>query len=567
MTILDVTDPSDPIAVGHVSGRAVDCEVAGDIAFVSGAAEGVSIYDVSDSTSPALLSQLVTVELALSTAVNEDTLFVASGNQGLYSVDISMLSDPEVIRWYRFNFDQVNEVVVDGKIAYLADSDDGLYVLDISDPANVVTLDLVETQDEIVSLKIQDGRAYVADSDAGLLVYDVTAPTMSFLIGEYSQAGSVFSVFPFGDLAVMLNFEQMHIIDVRDPKGSAVIGMDTQADPAEAVTVVGDIAYLSCGSQGLRIVDVSNPANPVQLGMYTEPNADMFDAQVVGNVAYLAADRNGLIVVDVSDPSDPVRVGGLLTNDSAQGVRVVGDRAYVSDLTSGLAIFDVNDASSPVLLGTYDTPDRTRRLDVAGDLVYIADETTGLVVVDASNPASIQLVGMYDTLTANDVIVSGHVAYVADRSSVLTIDVTDPANLSLIGSLATTRSQRLDLVEDTLYVAEEIYGMTIVDVHDPSQPSVIGLSQPLTGRTEGVSVQDDLAFIALGSEGLQVLDVSDCPGCEADLNEDGELNFFDVSAFLKAYAANDTSADFNGDGSYNFFDVSAFLTEYLAGCP
>ena len=55
--------------------------------------------------------------------------------------------------------------------------------------------------------------------------------------------------------------------------------------------------------------------------------------------------------------------------------------------------------------------------------------------------------------------------------------------------------------------------------------------------------------------------------CTADLNGDGELNFFDVSAFLVAFNAGDLSVDFNGDGMLNFFDVSAFLTDYNAGCP
>lgn len=54
-------------------------------------------------------------------------------------------------------------------------------------------------------------------------------------------------------------------------------------------------------------------------------------------------------------------------------------------------------------------------------------------------------------------------------------------------------------------------------------------------------------------------------GCNpADLNEDGVLNFFDVSLFLTDFNA---GGDYNGDGSTNFFDVSAFLTDFNAGCP
>ena len=55
--------------------------------------------------------------------------------------------------------------------------------------------------------------------------------------------------------------------------------------------------------------------------------------------------------------------------------------------------------------------------------------------------------------------------------------------------------------------------------------------------------------------------------CPADMTGDGELNFFDVSAFLNAFGSNDPQADFTGDGSFNFFDVSAFLVAFSAGCP
>jgi hypothetical protein len=55
--------------------------------------------------------------------------------------------------------------------------------------------------------------------------------------------------------------------------------------------------------------------------------------------------------------------------------------------------------------------------------------------------------------------------------------------------------------------------------------------------------------------------------CEADLTGDGSLDFFDVSAFLNAFNAQDPIADFTGDGMFDFFDVSAFLNAYNAGCP
>lgn len=59
-------------------------------------------------------------------------------------------------------------------------------------------------------------------------------------------------------------------------------------------------------------------------------------------------------------------------------------------------------------------------------------------------------------------------------------------------------------------------------------------------------------------------------GCSsaADLNNDGELDVFDVFAYLDAFNAGDLSiADITDDGSLDVFDVFAFLDLFNAGCP
>jgi len=54
---------------------------------------------------------------------------------------------------------------------------------------------------------------------------------------------------------------------------------------------------------------------------------------------------------------------------------------------------------------------------------------------------------------------------------------------------------------------------------------------------------------------------------QADLNSDGVIDFFDISAFLEAFNNQEAPADFTNDGIWNFFDVSAFLQSFNAGCP
>lgn len=75
----------------------------------------------------------------------------------------------------------------------------------------------------------------------------------------------------------------------------------------------------------------------------------------------------------------------------------------------------------------------------------------------------------------------------------------------------------------------------------------------------GGSSIEDLTLVLSGVVGAG--------GCIADITGDGDLNFFDVSAFLTLFSGGDLGADFTGDGQLNFFDVSAFLAAFGAGCP
>ncbi len=55
--------------------------------------------------------------------------------------------------------------------------------------------------------------------------------------------------------------------------------------------------------------------------------------------------------------------------------------------------------------------------------------------------------------------------------------------------------------------------------------------------------------------------------CIADLNNDGELDFLDISIFIFGYTKDDPGADLTGDGEVDFLDVSLFINSYTTGCP
>ena len=80
------------------------------------------------------------------------------------------------------------------------------------------------------------------------------------------------------------------------------------------------------------------------------------------------------------------------------------------------------------------------------------------------------------------------------------------------------------------------------------------------------------SVVEAGVDAVELVQTScvDSPtGCNAaDLAEPfGQLNFFDISAYLSAFSAGDTVADINNDGSLNFFDISDFLSIFSSGCP
>lgn len=59
-----------------------------------------------------------------------------------------------------------------------------------------------------------------------------------------------------------------------------------------------------------------------------------------------------------------------------------------------------------------------------------------------------------------------------------------------------------------------------------------------------------------------------CDACPADVNGDGSLNFFDLSAYIAQFNAQNPAADLAAPfGEFNFFDVAAYLRAYNDGCP
>jgi hypothetical protein len=88
------------------------------------------------------------------------------------------------------------------------------------------------------------------------------------------------------------------------------------------------------------VVDVSDPANPYEVGFYANLDGPS-DVAVSGNLVYIADGwSGGLRVLDVLNPAKPFEVGFHTNTRSASGVAVSGDYAFVADRDGGLKIFE-----------------------------------------------------------------------------------------------------------------------------------------------------------------------------------------------------------------------------------
>ena len=191
----------------------------------------------------------------------------------------------------------------------------------------------------------------------------------------------------------------------------------------------------------------------------------------------------------------------------AQGENVelvgsVGSRVDVVTVRDGYAyigvgpyfgVLDVSDSSAPEigrqgLLSHLDEPigprlpDIVRGVGLSGSLAYVADRKGGLQIIDVSDPSAPALLGAYDTQGfAEDVAVSGSLAYVAGARYLLILDVWDPSAPVLVGSYHAPGGiiDGVALSGSLVYVANNLFGFEIYRYTGPIPPTPT--PTPLTG--------------------------------------------------------------------------------------
>jgi hypothetical protein len=318
--------------------------------------------------------------------------------------------------------DNPQEIFVLGDYAYVAsDDDNGLQILDISDPTSPTHVSaLFDSESALLvnsrAVFVSGSYAYVSGRPAdeggdGMTIIDVSSPSDPIVVGGLNDGGStalslIDSIFISGNYAYVTSIRDngVAIIDISDPTNPIHVSsiFDTgqrELQGATSIFVSGNYAYVAgLADRGVQVLDISDPTNPSAVGRVRDSDSPLLGNPtsifVSGSYAYVSVLLGGLLIIDITDPTNPTPVGQITDEDStvlsaSESVFVASNYAYVASST-GVDVIDVTDPTNPIAVGQLLEDDNTilrfaESIFVSGDYAYVVSETEdGVSVLDIS---------------------------------------------------------------------------------------------------------------------------------------------------------------------------------------
>ena len=402
------------------------------------------------------------------------TAFAVSGRYallGTHLFDLSRPEEPQAVAAFQgystsgsFSHDRL----------HTASGSRGLEIRDVR-PANPQRVGTYESSGvgmagRVLSGAVSQSHALVATWNSGaqvLEVLDLSNPA------QPRNAGRYVPVLPYiqemlisGDYAWLIGYDAsqgccLEIIRMRRPAAPERIGCYRFNEWISSCGIADGRAYLVTaplepftGNSQLLILDVTNPANPQQIGRCDLTGA-AWHVAAVGSFVYAVGPGMGLAVLDVGDPTHP-RLVGQYSGYFPYRIEISQTKAILIDGKPGLVVLDVSTPSRPVQVGRYDTQWGALRIATEGDFVYVvgaSDSGTGLEVIDIQNPADPKRVGGNSSLHGFDVALAGGHVLVAGDERVWVLDQFRAALWLTAWPAAGTNllTLRIDLLDDRTY--------------------------------------------------------------------------------------------------------------------
>jgi len=190
--------------------------------------------------------------------------------------------------------------------------------------------------------------------------------------------------------ATLVEEAALRVIDVSNPTNPMEVGYYEIPNPffefydVYSIYVSGNYAYVFGGDflgvHGyLSMIDISNPEKPREVRRFKELEGKK--AYISGNYAYVVG--WGLTVIDVSNPVNPT-VGRVYIGEGVD-IYVLGKYAYVVTMSflgpSYLQVIDISNPTNLRNVGYYEIPGKPYSVYVSGGYIYVAAENCGLIIL------------------------------------------------------------------------------------------------------------------------------------------------------------------------------------------
>ncbi len=254
----------------------------GDEYCIIGTKWGTAFYDMTIPSSPRYTGFVGGPKSSWRDAkVYRDYCYVTTEGggtgEGLQIIDLSDPDNPTLVSTYTATFTSAHNVYIDTAAghAYVCGASGGTHILDLSDPVNPVEVGLISSP-YLHDIMARDGVLYGGAIGSGQLrMWDVSTPSNPVPIGARSTpGGSTHNVWPTDNGQYVLTTDEtangdLRIYDVTNLQNISEVA-SYRTGPSGSIIhnvhVRGDVAFISYYTEGMRLLDVSDPTAPVEIG-------------------------------------------------------------------------------------------------------------------------------------------------------------------------------------------------------------------------------------------------------------------------------------------------------------
>ncbi len=422
-------------------------------------------------------------------------------------------------------------VVAQGTYTYVG-AGGALMIYDCADPDNSILVGSLQLGTRTSSTLIKyiyakDNFVYVANDFEGLWIIDISDPANPFKASQVDLAGISMSVFVqdnFAYVSTGIGYEPfalgaLWVIDVSDPLNPEITGNNTSIGFSAGISVMDTCAYIcSPFTSSINILNISNPSDPQFIRNYIlQGTGYNFNIQVQEEIAYVTGDADGLFIVDVSDPEWPTMLNnyippGWFPMGQALDIAVSDGIMYLAGFTH-IYIADVFDPSNPIHLAAYSVGEGFFHTSVAisGSALFVATQNTGIYTIDVSNPGT-PMVSDNDMTGASctDVIVNDNYAYASQtHNGTRVIDlsiINDPTEVAFYGEWPEVTSYSSCFNDNILFVSGYMTSPHVLDVANPLDPVEIATWPDY--NTYNTQIIDNLLYATTGNVEFFILDIT-----------------------------------------------------------